>query len=148
MEITSPVFKNNETLPVKYTCEGDNINPPLKISGTPENAKSLILIVDDPDAPAGLWTHWTAWNIDPKTTEISENSVPINSVEGITSFGNIGYGAPCPPKNSGTHRYFFKIYAIDHTLDLPTSITAEELYKTIEPSIVDKAEIIGLYSRK
>lgn len=148
MQITSFAFKNNETLPTKYTCEGENINPPLEISDTPENAKSLVLIIDDPDAPAGLWTHWTIWNIDPKTKEIKENSVPVNSKEGITSFKNTGYGAPCPPKNTGVHRYFFKIYAIDKTLDLPTSTTSESLYKKIENSILDKAEIIGLYAIK
>lgn len=148
MQITSSAFENNETLPSKYTCDGENINPPLSISGTPENAKSLVLISDDPDAPAGTWTHWTVWNIDPKTAEVSENSVPANSVEGTTSFDETGYGSPCPPKGTGTHRYVFKIYAIDKLLDLPTSLKAEELYKTIEPSIIDKAEIIGLYSRQ
>jgi len=148
MQITSSAFQNSATLPAKYTCDGDNINPPLEISGTPENAKSLVLIVDDPDAPAGTWTHWTVWNIDPKTAEISENSVPTNSVEGTTSYNEKGYGSPCPPKNTGNHRYVFKIYAIDKMLNLQTSIKAEELYKTIENSILDKAEMVGVYSRQ
>ncbi|MCK9186447.1 YbhB/YbcL family Raf kinase inhibitor-like protein [Candidatus Gracilibacteria bacterium] len=147
MQITSASFENNGILPTKYTCEGKNINPPLEISGTPENTKSLVLICDDPDAVSGIFTHWTVWNISPKTTEIKENSIPLNAIQGTTSFGKTGYGSPCPPKNTGKHRYTFKIYAIDKTLDIPASTTAETLYKTIENSIIDKAETIGIYSR-
>lgn len=145
MKISSPAFKNNEFIPSKYTCDGENINPPLSISGAPKNTKSLALIVDDPDAPHGTWIHWTVWNIDPKIGEIGANSTPPNATEGITSFGKPGYGSPCPP--SGTHRYFFKIYALDTKIDLLASGKVNELEKAIEGHILDNAEIIGLYSR-
>ena len=146
MKLESPVFENNGNIPSKYTCDGENVNPPLEISEVPENAKSLVLIVDDPDAPMGTWVHWTVWNISSKTTEISENSVPEGAVEGMTDFGKPGYGGPCPP--SGTHRYFFKLYALDATLDLDSSDKAKDIEKAMEGHILDKAELVGLYSRK
>ena len=146
MKLESSVFENNGNIPSKYTCDGENVNPPLEISEVPENTKSLVLIVDDPDAPMGTWVHWTVWNISPKTTEISENSVPEGAVEGITDFGKPGYGGPCPP--SGTHRYFFKLYALDTTLDLGSSAKAKDIEKAMEGHILDKAELVGLYSRK
>ncbi|MBD3360547.1 YbhB/YbcL family Raf kinase inhibitor-like protein [Candidatus Peregrinibacteria bacterium] len=146
MEITSTAFNNNENIPSKYTCDGQDINPPLQISGTPENAKSLVLIVDDPDAPAGTWIHWTVWNIDPKIIEIPENSVPAGAVEGETSFENTGYGGPCPP--SGTHRYFFKLYALDIMLDLDQNAKSDDIYQVMEGHTVDSAELIGLFSRE
>ncbi len=146
MKLESPIFENNGNIPSKYTCDGGNVNPPLEIREVPENAKSLVLIVDDPDAPMGTWVHWTVWNISPKTTEISENSVPEGAVEGITDFGKPGYGGPCPP--SGTHRYFFKLYALNTTLDLDSSAKAKDIEKAMEGHILDKAELIGLYSRQ
>lgn len=145
MKIFSSAFKNNERIPAKYTCDGENINPPLGISDTPENAKSLALIVNDPDAPRGTWTHWTIWNIDPNIREIAADSTPPNTIEGVTDFGKPGYGGPCPP--SGTHRYFFKIYALDTKIDLAPSKKVNELKKAMEKHILDSAEIIGLYSR-
>jgi hypothetical protein len=145
MKISSPTFQNNSAIPEKYTCDGENTNPPLEISEVPVKAQSLVLIVDDPDAPGGIWVHWTVWNIDPKTTKIGENSVPIKAVEGATSFGGTGYGGPCPP--SGAHRYFFKLYALDATLDLSPQSDKTALGKAMEGHILDKAELIGLYSR-
>jgi len=146
MKIESPSFKNNEMIPSKYTCDAENINPPITISGISQDAKSLVLIVDDPDAPAKTWVHWTVWNIDPKTTEILENSVPQDAVEGVTDFGTPGYGGPCPP--SGTHRYFFKLYALDTTLDLSSSATVEDIQEAMEGHILDSVELIGLYECK
>src|SRR5260370_33348157 len=116
MNISSPAFANNQPIPDKYTCTGDNINPPLEFSHIPAQAKSLVLMVDDPDAPSGLWVHWTIFNMPPSITHIAENTKPETGTEGITSFGKPGYGAPCPPL--GTHRYFFKLYALDTTLTL------------------------------
>ncbi len=145
MKIESPVFKTNEMIPSRYTCDGQNINPQLNISGVPADARSLVLIVDDPDAPGGTWVHWTAWNIDPATGEIAEGSVPVGAVEGVTDFGVPGYGAPCPP--SGTHHYFFKIYALDITLDLDSSATVTEVEQAMEGHMMGSAELIGLYSR-
>lgn len=140
------VFKNNENIPKKYTCDGENINPPLEISGVPEDAKSLVLIVDDPDAPMGTWVHWTMWNIDPKTEKIEENNVPYGAVEGMTSFKKLGYGGPCPP--SGVHHYYFKIYAIDTMLALSNKSDKLEIEKEINGRILDQAELVGLYSRE
>ncbi len=145
MKIQSPAFEHNQTIPPKYTCDGEDINPLLAISDVPENAKSLALIVDDPDAPMGTWVHWIVWNIDPATTEIAENSVPTGAVEGKTSWNRLGYGGPCPP--SGTHRYFFKLYALDTTLDLPPGADKFQLESVMKNRIVDQTELIGLYSR-
>jgi Raf kinase inhibitor-like YbhB/YbcL family protein len=133
-------------IPLKYTCDGEDVNPPLLISDVPENAKSLVLIVDDPDAPRGNWVHWTVWNISPRVKEIPENSCPQNAVEGMTDSGRSGYSGPCPP--SGTHRYFFKLFALNTTLDLNTSAEAADIEKEMEESILVKAELVGLYRRQ
>lgn len=147
MKITSPVFKNNENIPAKYTCDGENVNPPLEISEVPEGAKSLVLIVDDPDATRGYtWLHWTVWNILPDTKEIAENSVPVGAAEGKTDFGKPGWRGPCPP--IGRHRYFFKLFALDVILDLSHGASLNELQKAMEGHILDKTELIGLYSRE
>ena len=145
MIITSPAFSHNGQVPLKYTCDGEDINPPLTISGVPANAKSLVLIVDDPDAPRGTWVHWTVWNIKPDTTSIGENSLPMGAVEGTTDFGRTGYGGPCPP--SGTHRYFFKIYALDTLINLSSSARKADIEKVMEGHILDQTELIGLYKR-
>jgi len=146
MEISSTAFDNDTAIPSMYSCDGDDNNPPLTITNTPPEAKSLALIVDDPDAPAGTWVHWTLFNIDPTTTEISENSVPENSVQGLTSFNSQGYGGPCPP--SGTHRYFFKIYALDTMLDLDETAKAIDIEQAMEGHIIDKAEFFGTYTHQ
>lgn len=145
MKIESPVFENNRKISTKYTCDDRNINPPLTISGVPENAKSLALIVDDPDAPAGTWVHWTIWNMDPALTEIAEDSVP-EGIEGVTNFEKPGYGGPCP--HSGTHRYFFKLYALDTILSIPETSDKKALEEAMEGHTLATAELIGLYSRK
>ena len=146
MKLTSPVFQNNEKIPPQYTCDGEDVNPPLEISEVPENTQSLVLIFDDPDAPMGTWVHWLVWNTDPATTEIAENTVPTDAVEGITSFGQPGYGGPCPP--SGTHRYFFKLYALDTRIDLTAEADKEKLEQAIEGHILDQVKLIGLYDRQ
>lgn len=148
MEIKSSAFKNNENIPSKYTCDGEDINPLLEILGVPEEAKSLVLIVDDPDAPGGIWNHWTLWNIDPRTQYIYEDSVPGNALEGKTSFGRVGWGGPCPPKGDKPHRYIFTVYALDTELNLPEGAEKEELEEAMKGHIIDKASIIGLYGRK
>ncbi|PYL81560.1 MAG: YbhB/YbcL family Raf kinase inhibitor-like protein [Verrucomicrobia bacterium] len=125
ISITSPAFQGGGDIPAKFTCNGTNVSPGLQISGVPNEAKSLVLIVDDPDAPRGLFTHWIVWNIDPKTTQVAENSAPAGAVQGTSDFGKRNYGGPCPP--SGTHRYFFKIFALDTKLDLKPSARRAEL---------------------
>ena len=116
MTITSPAFSAGAEIPAKFTCNGQSTSPELRISGTPPGAKSLALIAEDPDAPSGVFTHWLVWNIDPQTTRWGENSVPAGALQGTNDFSKKGYGPPCPP--SGTHRYVFKIFALDRTLDL------------------------------
>lgn len=104
MQIEAKLFRNNEKIPSKYTCDGDNINPELWITEIPDTTKSLALIVEDPDAPSGLFTHWILFNIDPSTEVISEGRPPIEADEGQNSFGRASYGGPCPPKGTGVHR--------------------------------------------
>jgi Raf kinase inhibitor-like YbhB/YbcL family protein len=146
MRLTSPAFQNNENIPPKFTCDGENASPPLEISEVPAEAKSLVLIVDDPDAPSGDFVHWTVWNISPEIKLIAENSFPENTFEGTTDFGKPGYGGPCPP--SGTHRYFFKLYALDTLLSLDSSAKSEDVEKAMEGHILDQATLIGLYQRQ
>lgn len=140
--ISSSAFENNSYIPAQYTCDGKNFNPPLEISGIPENTKSLVLIVDDPDAQSGVWDHWVVWNIEP-SEKIAENSVP--GIEGLNSSNKHGYKGPCPP--SGTHRYFFKVYALDSKLDLPEDSNKEAVEKAMENHILGQGELIGLYTR-
>jgi Raf kinase inhibitor-like YbhB/YbcL family protein len=140
--ISSPAFGQNKAIPAKYTCDGANVNPPLQIRGIPEGAKSLVLIVEDPDAPMGLWIHWVVWNV-PITSTISENSIP--GMEGTTTSKKRRYGGPCPP--SGTHRYFFKVYALDTRLDLSGDAQKRDVEEAMQNHILAKGELVGLYSR-
>lgn len=143
LNISSTAFAAGEMIPSKYTCDGANINPPLDIQGIPENAKCLALIVDDPDAPAGTWVHWVVWNI-PVASHINENEAP--GTEGLNDFRRRLYGGPCPP--SGTHRYFFKVYALDAMLNLPDNTTKSQLIKAMEGHIMASGELMGTYKRK
>lgn len=145
IKITSPVFNEGQMIPPKYTCKGKDVNPPLKIENVPNNAQSLVLIVDDPDAPMGTFTHWLVWNINPKIKEISENSVPAGAVLGTNDFGKTSYGGPCPP--FGTHRYYFKVYALSKALTLPAGASRRELEKAMEGYVIDKGELMGKFSR-
>jgi Raf kinase inhibitor-like YbhB/YbcL family protein len=129
-------------IPLKYTCDGLNINPPLEIRNIPLEARSLALIVEDPDAPAGTWIHWVVWNI-PIRQHIKENSVP--GIEGINDFKQYYYGGPCPP--SGTHRYYFKVYALDTMLDIPHHSTSTQLEKGMSEHIIAFGELMGMYKR-
>jgi len=140
--ISSPAFKNKKEIPRKYTCDGEDVNPQLDIGGLPEETKSLVLIVDDPDAPKGDWVHWIVWNITP-TDKIKENSVP--GVEGMNDFRRHSYGGPCPP--SGTHRYFFTIYALDTELSLKVHSRKKDLEDAMSGHILAKGELVGLYKR-
>lgn len=147
MKLTSTAFENQKEIPEKYSCQGENTNPPLTISGVPETSKSLALIIDDPDAPSGTWSHWTLWNIPPTTTEIPESWViPDSIIEGMTSFGEQTYDGPCPP--NGSHRYFFKIFALDQELELDKATTAEELEQAMKGHVLDSATLMGTYQKK
>ena len=146
MNITSSVFAEAGPIPDKYTCRGVDVNPPLAISGVPEMAKSLALIMDDPDAPRMTWVHWVLWNIGTGTGSIGENSVPPGASQGMNDFRKKSYGGPCPP--SGTHRYFFKLYALDTNLELKEGSEKKELEKAMEGHIVATAQLMGTYRIK
>lgn len=146
MTITSPVFADKGKMPSEYTCDGEDVNPPLEFHDVPEDAQSLTLIVKDPDAPGKTWVHWVVFNINPETVKVHEDSVPGRGIEAVTDFGNKSYGGPCPP--SGIHRYSFKLLALDTTLDLTEDVTLEELERACENHILDEAEITALYSRE
>ena len=141
--VTSPAFEDGGRIPSLYTCDGADVNPPLRIQGIPEDAKSLVLIVDDPDAPMGTWDHWVLWNV-PVHDTIEENTVP--GTEGINDFGKHSYGGPCPP--SGTHRYFFKAYALAVVLDLAAISRKRDVKNAMKGHILAQGHIVGLYSRR
>lgn len=145
MNLTSPAFNHNGNIPSEYTCDGSDLSPPLSISDVPSDAKSLVLISDDPDAPVGTWDHWVVFNIPPSTKEIPKGTEP-QGTPGKNSWGRTGYGGPCPP--SGTHRYFFKLYALDTTLDLPEGSNKKQIESATQGHILAKAELMGLYKRK
>ena len=144
MKIMSPEFKSNQLIPEKYTCQGEDVNPPLIISEVPQGTKSLALIVDDPDAPLGTWTHWVVFDIPVENTEIKEDTIPGS--QGHNNFDRNDWGGPCPP--SGTHRYFFKIYALDTRLGLKEGVSKKQVEMAMKSHILDKAELVGLYQQK
>lgn len=147
MIITSSAFDNGGAIPSKFTCTGGDINPELLIQNVPEEAASLALVLYDPDAPlAGGFTHWTVWNIDPRTAVIKEESVPPESVEGENSGGKTGYMGPCPPPGA-PHHYHFTLYALDAPLELLAGAPAGELQKEIDAHKIARADLIGMYGR-
>ena len=143
MKLTSPAFENNKFIPAKFTCEGEDINPGLEIQDVPSGTQSLALIMDDPDAPMGTWVHWVVFDI-PVISKIAENSIP--GKQGRNNFSRKDYGGPCPP--SGTHRYFFKLYALDKMLRLTEDISKGALEKAMQAHILEKAELVGLYKKE
>lgn len=150
MNITSPAFGHNQSIPAKYTCDGENINPPLLISAVPPEAKSLVLIMEDLDVPKyikpdGMWDHWLVWDMLPATTEILEGREP-RGIIGENSGGGKGYAGPCPPDRE--HRYFFKLFALDlASLGLPDSASKAEVEKAMESHVLAEAHLIGHYQR-
>ena len=146
MKISSSAFREGGTIPEKFSKNDQNVNPELRIDGVPEGAKSLALIVDDPDAPVGLFTHWLVWNIDPKTSEITEKSVPKGALQGTNDFPGGGYDGPQPP--FGTHRYYFKIFALDRMLDLKSGAKRREVDAAMRGHVIAQGELMGRYSKK
>lgn len=153
LNLTSPAFEDQGSIPAKYTCDGADINPPLEIKKAPVSTKSLVLIVDDPDAPrqaggqaSGDWVHWILWNIAPDASRILENSVPAGSIEGTTDFNRAGWGGPCPP--SGVHRYQFRLYALDARLGLPSTARKSDLEAAMQGHILEQTMLVGLYERQ
>ncbi len=144
--IKSPAFSERERIPSAYTCDGEDVNPPLVFENVPDDARSLTLIVEDPDAPGKTWVHWVVFNIPPEVTHIDEDSVPPRATEAMTDFGKTGYGGACPP--SGTHRYYFRLYALDTVLDLTEDVRLDEIKHAMKNHILAEAELVGLYSRE
>jgi len=150
IKLRSPAFKEGEMIPKKYTCDGEDISPPLFWEGIPEEAKSLALICDDPDAPMGTWVHWVIFNIPSAEKGLPENVPPRKilkngAVQGKTDFGRVGYGGPCP--SGGIHRYFFKIYALDERISLEPGATKKKLLKAMEGHILAEGKLMGKYGR-
>ncbi|MHB8896695.1 MAG: YbhB/YbcL family Raf kinase inhibitor-like protein [Candidatus Geothermincolia bacterium] len=145
MKLTSPEFIGFDKIPEKFTCDGAGVSPALDIAEVPDGAESLVLILDDPDAPRGTFVHWVVFNIDPMTGRINEGAAPAGSVEATNSAGRRGYIPPCPP--SGTHRYFFKLFALNTTVDLPEFITADQLLHRVKKNVIDETELVGVCSR-
>jgi len=150
-ELTSSAFKQGESIPRKYTCDGDDVSPPLAWGDPPQGTQSFALINDDPDAPVGTWVHWVLYNLPAGARSLSER-VPSDaeladgSRNGQNSWRRLGYGGPCPP--GGTHRYFFKLYALDTTLDLAPGANKKQLLQAMEGHVLGQAELMGVYSRK
>lgn len=144
MKLTT-VFEHNGNIPSVYTCDGEDSAPELTLSEVPETAQELVLIVDDPDAPMGTWVHWVLYNIPVNTKTINAKNLPAGTKQGMTDFGRIGWGGPCPP--NGTHRYFFKLYALDKKLELSGGMTKAQVEAAIKNHVIDKTELIGLYKR-
>ena len=151
IKVESTAFNEGDMIPSKYTCDGLNVSPPLSWSYLPESTKSIVLISDDPDAPMGTWVHWVVYNIPPQVNEFPENVPPTKTLEngaiqGTTDFGRIGYGGPCPP--SGTHRYFFKIYALDTMLDLDPGSSKKQVLNAMEGHMLAEGQLMGRYKRQ
>jgi Raf kinase inhibitor-like YbhB/YbcL family protein len=145
MKITSSAFHEGANIPSKFTCDGSDTSPPLQIAGVPSGAKSLVLIVDDPDAPSGLFTHWLVWNIPPQTGSIAEGSAP-QGVQGANDFGKSGYRGPCPPP--GTHRYSFKIFALDRELELRSGAKRSQVDAAMKGHVIAQGELVGRYAKR
>lgn len=150
LKLTSSAFKEETMIPAKYTCDGKDISPPLAWQGVPDEAQALAVIADDPDAPGKTWVHWVVYNIPTNVNELPENYPPSEKadngiMQGKNDFKKIGYGGPCPP--SGTHRYYFKLYALSKTLDLKPGATKQELLDAMEGKVVAETSFMGKYSR-
>ncbi len=150
IKLTSTAFKEGQPIPRTYTCDGVNVSPPLEWSGVPANVKTLAIVCDDPDAPGGTWVHWVLYNLPAGNIGLIENlpateKLVAGGFQGTTDFGKVGYGGPCPP--SGTHRYYFKLYALDAELPLKAGATKAELEKAMEGHIVAEGQLMGTYRR-
>jgi len=145
LQLTSPAWADGGVIPQTYTCDGEDMSPPLEINNVPVGAKSLALVVDDPDAPSGSFIHWLVWNIKPSAKSLMEGKIPAEASAGSSSFGRVGYGGPCPPE--GDHRYIFKLLALNLELDLPASTTIKEFNQAIAGHVIEEATLTGTYRR-
>lgn len=152
IRLTSSVFSNEASIPVDYTCDGKNMSPPLMWQNLPSTTKSLAITLDDPDAPSGIFVHWLLYNQPAQTNNLpldipATDTLPNGARQGANSYGNVGYGGPCPP-HGATHRYIFKIYALDVVLDLEPGAVRRMLISAMDGHILDEGELVGVYSRK
>lgn len=143
MTLTSPAFKAGEPIPRRYTCQGKDVSPPLTIQDIPEGTRSLALIVEDPDAPNGLWVHWVVYNISPRTA-MAEGDIP--GQQGRNDFGRTAYGGPCPPW--GEHRYFFRLWALDTVLPADPRMTRDHLLKRMQGHVLAESVLMGVYRKQ
>lgn len=145
--LKSPAFKDQGEIPATYTCDGEDISPPLEWTNIPPDTKSFALISDDPDAPMGTWVHWVVFNLPPETVSLPQGiqHLPAGAMEGINDFRRIGYGGPCPP--GGVHRYYFKLYALDTMLTLRSGAAKAELLKAMQGHVLAEATIMARYRR-
>ena len=151
IKITSSAFEDGGLIPAKYTCDGADVSPPLQWDAVPEGTGSIALICDDPDAPMGTWVHWVLFNLPSDAKELAQNipteeTLPNGAKQGVNDFGRVGYGGPCPP--GGTHRYFFKIYALDTEVGLQAGADKRQLLQTMEGHILEQGQLIGKYKRQ
>jgi len=152
LELGSGAFKEGQAIPIQYTCDGKNISPPLTWKGAPGNTQSFALIVDDPDAPTGVWTHWVVFNLPSSVEELTEDFVNSpdatgSAKQGVNNFKNAGYGGPCPPANK-SHRYYFKLYALDTRLNLESGASRQDVEAAMTKHIVATGQLMGTYQRK
>jgi len=150
MKLFSPQFTHDEAIPTKYTCDGEDISPPLSWEDFPSNTKTFTLIMDDPDAPIGTWVHWIIYDIPVNKNHLEENIVKRKNLsggvkQGRNSWKKFGYGGPCPP--TGQHRYIFKCFALDQSLELKAGITKKSLLKAMQGHILDQQKLVGVYKR-
>jgi len=152
MQLTSTAFAEGSLIPVRFTCDGENVSPPLKWTGAPPGAKSLALIVDDPDAPMGVWVHWVVYDLPPNSTQLPEavpktQYLPGGAKQGLNDFKHLGYGGPCPPPGK-PHRYFFKLFALDRVIDLRPGTTKKDFEAAMEGHKLAEGQLMGIYKRK
>ena len=152
IQLTSSAFAEGQPIPTKYTCDGEDISPPLKWGNIPQGAKSLALICDDPDAPVGTWVHWVLYDLPATVTELPERvpateTISTGANQGVNDFKRIGYGGPCPPRGN-PHRYFFKLHALDVVLQLKAKATKKDLVRAMEGHILAEGQLMGTYKRK
>ena len=152
MELMSTAFENGERIPERFTCEGEDVSPPLRWSGVPNDTESMVLICDDPDAPDGTWSHWVVYNLPPTPNELERGATLSDRLseglrEGRNDFGRQGYGGPCPPRGDEAHRYHFRLYALGEKLSFKGSVTRAQVMDAIEGKTLDEAVLIGTFSR-